>query len=203
MAILTELIPQQNFELVRDRIGEIIKDELENQVVLQPNELALKDVSVFVDRIVKINKSELPLINVFLDIGNFNNQDVEAQDGVFMYTIQFYFGGKSSQNEARGDQASLRNLQRLIGVVRGIIQSAKYLTLGFAKPSVLHRSIKSILISDPAASQDGSNISQGSLTLEVRLVEDAEMFTSRTLLGADTTIKLSESSKGFEYKIDS
>lgn len=203
MSILIEAIPEQNFELVRDQIGAIIKTELAGQVVLQPTEEAIKDVKVFIDRLVVSNKAELPLINIFLDTGNFNNQDVEAQDGVYIFNIDFYVSGKSGSNEARGDTRSLRDLQRLMGVIRAIIQSAKYLTLGFEAPSVLHRSIKSLLISDPTTSQDGSNISQGRLTLEVRLVEEAEMFVSRILLGTDTTVKLFETSKGFEYIIDS
>lgn len=203
MAILNSAILPQNYEIVRDQIGAIIKDEIANQEILQPSEEALKSVRVFVDRLVIPNKSELPLINVFLDTGSFNNQDVEAQDGVYIFNIDFYVKSKSSSNDSRGDTKSLRNLQRLIGVVRSIIQSAKYLRLGFDAPSVLHRSIKSILISDPTLSQDGSNISQGRLTLEVRLVEDAEMFEGALLLGATTTVKLFETESGFEYKIGS
>ena len=160
-------------------------------------------MKVFIDRLVVPNKSELPLINIFLDTGNFDNQDVEAQDGVYIYNIIFYHSGKSGSDEARGDTRSMRDLQRLMGVVRGIIQSVKYLTLGFEAPSVLHRSIKTLVISDPANSKDGSNIAQGGLTLEVRLVEESEMFVSVILAGTDTTVKLSETSKGFEYIINS
>lgn len=203
MSILIEAIPEQNFELVRDQIAAIIKDEVANQAVLQPNEEALQNVSIFVDRLAKVNKSELPLINIFLDIGNFQNQDVEAQDGIYIFNIDIYFSGKSSSNEARGDTKSLRNLQRLAGVVRAIIQSVKYITLGLEKPSVLHRSIKNLIITDPTSSQDGINVSQGRLTLEVRMVEIAEMFLSRPLLGTNANVRLFDGPKGFEYVIDS
>ena len=200
-SILIDAIPEQNFELVRDQIGTIIKEEITQQAILQPTEDALKNVSVFVDRLVMPNKSELPLINVFLDLGNFDNQDVEAQDGTYSFNIDFYFSGKSGANESRGDVQSLRNLQRLMGVVRAIIQSVKYVTLGFAKPSVMHRSIESLLITDPTVSQDGSNISQGRLTLKVRMVETAEMFVPSVLNESLTKVKISDTEKGFEYEI--
>ena len=88
MAELIEAILEQNFELIRDQIGLIIKTELLAQKTLQPNvDILQKETKVFIDRLIIPDKSELPMINVFMDVGSFDNQDVQAVDGTYTYNI--------------------------------------------------------------------------------------------------------------------
>lgn len=199
MALINGIIEQQNFELVRDKIGEILKIELQNQFSLNPT-LKVLDSKVFVERFIKFDKSELPAINVFFNSGNYSNQTALKQDGTYQYNIDMFTSAKSTDLK-RGDSLSLVNLQRLAGVVRSILQSSFYIRLGFAAPSISHRSVKSIQISEPQQNMDGSNMMYGRLILEVIFEETAINFVPINLACNDTTIKLFETEKGYEWQV--
>jgi len=203
MALLKEAIPVQNWEQIRDQIGAILKLEIEEQKNLQSPSVPIldKDPRVFIDRLVPLDKSELPAINIFMDSGTFDKQDVESVDGLYTFNIDFYnkasFG--SSAEDDRGDQRSLNELQRLMGICRGIIQAAQYQTLGFTKPSVTHRMTKGIEITDPTKTQDGANMAHGRLILEVRHIETNELFVATDLAESFTKVKLYDTDKGYEW----
>lgn len=201
MALLTEIIQQQNFELVRDKIGAILAEELAGQAVLNFSEKALTGVVVHVDRSVTFDHTELPAVNVFLDGGTYDNETIEKQDGSYSYNIDIYTASKTSQNVS-GDKNSLRNLQRLCGIIRAILQSPHYLTLGFSRPSVSVRSVKSIQIQDPRLNQDALNTMYGRIILDVRFIEMAEQFKPVVSGGSDTEVRLEEGDKGFFYVVD-
>ena len=63
MAIITETIPRQGFEIVQNRIGEILLLELTNQKALQG---FTSDFGVFLERQEPFDKEEDVMITVML-----------------------------------------------------------------------------------------------------------------------------------------
>ena len=202
MTLLTEIIPIQNFEIVRNQIGAIIKLELEGQASLNTEEAELLSASVFVERTKKIDHTETPLINVLFDNGVPNSQDTNTQDNTYAYNIDFFTGSKTNQDE-EGDKLSRFKMNRLMGVVRAILESPHYRTLGLATPSVMNRMITNITAGGPIDNEDSRNVMFGTLTLGVRISETTEQFKPIPLQGSDTTVKLEDTEKGYQYILNS
>ena len=93
----------------------------------------------------------------------------------------------------------MSNLTRILGIVRAILESSHYLTLGFVPPFVMHTEVTSIEIQDPKDNQDGANIMMGRLMFVVDAVEDTEKIQPREAEGYDTQVKLEETDKGFAF----
>jgi len=127
MSKLTAIIPAQGFELIRDRIAVILVDEIANQITLGIG--AEFNAKVFVERIVPIDKSETPLINVLYSRTGYDNNDFDSSDGQNTYHIDIYAkaNAKPSTNSEADNLAQVK-LARLIGIVRAILESPHYLT---------------------------------------------------------------------------
>jgi len=193
---ITTAIPEQAFELIRDKIGLIIADELAAQFVLNPDPRI--DAPVFIERIVPIDKSETPVINILYSRSNYDNNTAIKSDGENTYNIDVYSKGKSKEGE-QGDTLAMIALARLLGVIRAILESPHYLTLGFAPPFIKKTTVTGIQVADPRDNQDGANMMMGRLTFTVDAVDVTEQIQPVDAEGYDTQVKLSETDKGFVY----
>jgi len=127
MAVLiTEIIPKQNFEIIHDKIGEILFTELANQKLLQS---LPENVTVFKERITSIDKTEEIVISVLLDGLNSNYATQIDQQNRTNYFIDIYTSGKAEIDQL-GDNIVASKLQKYLGFCRYILQSHKYSTLG-------------------------------------------------------------------------
>ena len=123
MSKLTEIIPPQSFEIIRDRIGEILKDEIDNQIVLgAPAEIAS---TIFVERTHPVDHSETPLINVLFSDSDYDNDTANDTDGENIYHIDVYAGAKGMVGES-GDKRGMLRLERILGVIRSILKNPEY-----------------------------------------------------------------------------
>ena len=93
MAVITEAIPQQGFDIVQNRIAEILVEEITNQIAVQ--ELT-DEVNVFVERIEPFDKSEDVVIMVYLKEGDYDGYTQRDTQGTNMYFIDVYAGGEAS-----------------------------------------------------------------------------------------------------------
>lgn len=196
MALINNVIPSQNFELVRDRIGEILATEFAFQFTLTSNP-ELNPI-VHVERIVPFDHTDMPCINVLLSRGNFDNITAKKSDGTYQFNIDIYAKSKSSQNQG-GDSRASFIVQKLVGMAMAILENPRYNTLGFAAPSVSHTQVSDISIADPNNNQDAENIMMGRLSFQVRINENVELLTANNIVGYGTTVTLSETEQGYIF----
>lgn len=200
-AKINTIIPTQSFEIIRDKIAVILKEELLNQATLAANPKL--DATVYVERYSPPNSSEVtevPIVNVLLGQGDYSGQDVTQSTGTYLYFIDLYTKAKSNDDNG-GDTRAIISLQKILGVCRGILEATQYLTLGFTYPFVMGRKINSIQIaapSDPGA----DNLVRGRLILQVMVPEYQEQVTANPIDGSDTTVHIEESPHGYQWVVD-
>lgn len=199
-AIITEKILEQNFEAVLTRIGEILLLELTNQKVSQPLRLPEK-FSVFKERITSIDKTEEVMINVLLD-GFANRHATQSdQQNNTNFFIDIYANGKAKPNE-KGDNIVATKLQKYIGLCRYILQSHKYVTLGFTPGSIGGKSVETFQMYEQPNTPDANFARMGRIGFSVRIMENQELWDGIALDNNITTVLLEETDKGYQYKLN-
>lgn len=199
-ALITEQIGEQSFELVLDRICQVLTLELDNQSTLQANP-DLKP-EIFKERIVPVTHAECPVLNVALSKGEYDIMTSISKDGTYMFDIDAYFACKSSLNE-RGDTKAMIKLHRLIGVIRAILSHHKYRLLGFPAPFIEHTEVKEINIADPANTRDATSTVFARITFIVRVPEKTTPIEPSLLAKSSyTTVKLKDTDKGYLWIIE-
>ena len=198
VALITEIIPPQGFEIVRDRIIEILLTELTNQRVLQPT---LPEFSLFLDRKTRIDKSESVLVNVGLDNANYENYGERGAQGVTVYNIDVYANGAGSST-VHGDLDAAKKMHRYLGLIRYIFSSTKYNTLGFDQGAIGNKSIRNMQIYDASGNQDAKFIKMGRLALGVKIEENQALWNGVALQGTTTELKLELTEKGYKYELN-
>jgi len=195
MAQLNGIIGIQAFELVRDRIGSIIADEMANQYAMSYDEDL--NLDVWIERLIRFDHTELPAINVVLERGELDGHSQVSTDGTYTYDIDVYTSAKADDSET-GDTKAMLKLHKIIGKCRSILENSRYKTLGFSAPFVMNRGCRSIQIKIPD-SQEALNVVIGRLTMTVKVPETSELITPELIAGYDTVVKLYETDKGYVF----
>lgn len=149
-------ILDSNLELIRDRIGVILKEELDNQATRQGDENLTADI--FVERYTPPDISEEKIIIVGIDRGTYEHQTSLDQRADFNYTIDIYTSGKQSSTEP-GYLNSSKKLHRLAGLVRSILMAPAYIRLGFDTVPIIARRSVNAMAFDPTNDQEDLNFS--------------------------------------------
>lgn len=205
MSIITVPIGPQSFEIVRDRIGRILAQELMTQFQLN-YDINLR-AKVWIERFVPFDlPTEYPSVNIQLAEGNYGGQTQIQSDGTYRYYVDCYVGAKSSNSNGPGDQFAMAKLQRLMGIVRAIIEFAGYKTLGFNTPPgfIMNRHWEGLQIANPDQKRvDAESSVMGRLVLSVK-VPEINIFgdISRTLNTLYTQWKLDSTDKGYLWVTD-
>lgn len=199
MAIINTQIPQQNFELVLERIGEILANELANQFVLYPEPMALlENLVVWRNRYVPYDKSEMPSVNVSLGSGQYGGQTVKSDDGTYLYNIDVFTNAKGDDDKA-GDQHAIDKLHRIMGICRAILRNPKFKTLGYEPGLIMGvPHVDSIQFATPDPDDTARNV-MGRLIFTVKMPETTELIEANLIYGYDTVVKLTETEKGFKW----
>lgn len=197
MALLTEKIPQQNFEIVRDRIALILADEISNQSAILP---ATPDLNptVWTERFVPFSHVEFPAVNVIFSSGNFVDQYTTHDLAVHKYYIDVYAKSPTIGSDG-GDKLASIKLHRMLGICRAILENPQYRTLAFAPPSLQHTKVVDISIEQPQNNQDAESVVMGRLTFDVHVPEKMQLLTANNISGWETSVELNESLKGYEF----
>lgn len=201
MSLIQSAITQRGFERVRDRIAEILATELPQQATL--NSLTYLNSTVAVERMIPIHPAELTtsFINVRLANGNYNNYKLLDKDGNYTFFVDCYMKGYST-NDDRGDNLAQTKLQRLTGVVDAIISDSKYITLGWAKPSVSRVEVTEISVQDYSEFKNAENMVMARLVVEVRIQETVEAFNPPPIDKWTTQVYLQLTEQGYIFSGD-
>lgn len=195
MSVIEGAIGRQNYELARDRIGSLIADELDTQWQLSyDNNL---DATVYIEHAIAINHIQDPLVNVSLASGRYENKQQGQVDGIYTFFIDCY-AKAASTSETNGSSIAAFRLQRLMGVIRAILESPKYNNLGYAPPFVCTGKVEEINILNYNLENTDSAIS-GRITYVVRMVETVELVTPNLIDGYDTSVKLGLTENGYRF----
>ncbi len=194
---ITSVIPKQGFEVVRDRIADILKIEIETQAQLS-YEPYLELVEVDVEIANPIDKIELPFINVSFANDTFSNKNQGSEDGLCTFYIDVYTNAKTNSS-TKGDKVAMFRCQKLLGLCRYILADPIYKTLGLIAPSISRVYTGEINIGN-VSQIDSLNTAMGRLTIYVLCNESNKLIIPKLIEGYQTTINLGETTNGYFYE---
>jgi hypothetical protein len=196
MSIIKAIIPAQSFEILRDRICEILTDEISNQYTLTQDEnLKLK---VWRERTIPFDQTELPAVNVMLVRGESENKNAPSVNVTYTFYIECHAKSKTTSSERGDTNASIRNHQ-ITGVVRAILDDAQYKTLGFNPPFIGKKRVLSIDFANAETTTEMLSIAPSRLAFQVTVPETVAMKDISLIAGYQSKLKLNDSEKGFYY----
>lgn len=200
-SIITEGINVGAFELIRDRIGLILAEELPNQAIIKDdNELNIQ--KIWVERFVPFSHTECPAINVSLSDGNYDDKSRLNQHGKYQFFIDIIDKAKTTDENLGGQLASVK-VQKITNVCRGILAHHSYNTLAFAKPFVENTKVESIKIGNPGNDKESVNMVMARITFTVGAPENFAPTVPSDIDGYSTKSVLELTDKGYLYGTDS
>ncbi len=206
MSVIDGPIPQKAFEIIHDRIGAILLDELDNQFrwTYLPDLDRIVTRGIFKERDIPFSEGELPALNVMLERGDYSFQTLKQLDGDYRYIIEATFTSEArgdAKGANRGDTLAMTRMQRVLGIIHGIFMSPKYRTLGFNQPFIKNRHFENIYFGRPLK-QDAWHTVVGRLTLVVGVPETTDVVDGTLAAGFDTHVKLDLTEKGYIWILE-
>lgn len=195
MAKINQIIPKQSFEVVRDQIATILKNELKNQSLLDTD---FEEPEVYINRNVNIDQVHLPAVNVATERGAYENQSMHYQSGTYTFQIEFYHYGKATQNE-EGSQISGRKLEELMGRARYILMDPAYYHLDLDKPTVGRRHVDDFTVGVPN-DRDVKSVSVAAMNFSAQVSELGQLQEAQTLNEHHTFVLVNENG-GYKWEI--
>ncbi len=196
-SIITEGINVGAFELIRDRIGLILSEELPNQATLK-SDTDLNIQKIWVERFVPFSHTECPAINVSLSDGNYEDKSRLNQHGKYQFFIDIIDKAKTTDENLGGQLASVK-VQKITNVCRGILAHHSYNTLAFAPPFIEHTKVESIKVGNPGNDKESVNMVMARITFTVDAPENFAPFIPSNIDGYVTKAVLGLTDKGYLY----
>ncbi len=197
MSRIVETIPPENFELIRNRIAEILIDEFGAQY-LKNYDPELANVQISLEDNRPVNKIDPPLINVCLLTGDYSAKAYNGNvKGGYQFGIDCYSSAKS-KNGVAGSVTSSFRLQRLLGMCRYILEHTAYKTLGFTPGFITGVSCSNFTIAQPKEN-DAENFMMGRLVFNVGCAETTSLVAPTIAAGYDTVVKMGNTNRGYKY----
>lgn len=196
MPNINTTIPEQNFELVRDQIGRLLRDELDNQSQGYATNADLL-CNVYKERDIPFSSGEKSAVNVMFDRVDYELQSQTRTEGMHRYLIEVTAEGKGN-NDTGGDTKSMVKCQRIVGVIRAIIMNPKYVRLGFDPGFIMNRHIQSIEFGKPIR-QDSAHTVMGRIALMVKMSETTELSIPTVAAGFFTGVRIEETEQGYLF----
>lgn len=197
MSKIVDTILPEAFEFVRDRIAEILVDELNNQYVNKGNYYA--ESRVFTERTIAIDKEEFPLINVCVGTGSYSSQHQGQTLGDYVFFIDVHTNAKHGSESA--DTVSSVRAQRLAGLVRAILENPIYKWLGFKAPFISRRYMEKFDIAAPKEN-DAMHSSMIRQYFHVSVAEVSILIAPPLAAGFDTAVHVNNTDQGYEWILD-
>lgn len=191
------IIPIQAHERIRDRVGEILLQEFNNQV-LQFYNTDCDGVTFYAERTIPIDKSETDIICLSVWKGDYSNRDVDYVDGTYRIVIDA-ITNSAKRGGIPGDRLAAFRVQKLVGIVRYILESSQYKTLGFDRPFILHTELTNFQMQKYETEGDGVSTCSGQAIFTVRCGETTAAIDAPLVAGHTTSVKLGITDFGLQY----
>lgn len=186
--VITEVIGVQGFEVVANRIGAILAEEIANQQTLQG---FTETVEYYLERIEPFDKDQDVMITIAFRQAEYEGFTTSDSQGQYHYLIDIFCSGYG-EGEIEPSIVAKNKLFRYVGLVRYILSSSKYLTLGFPPGLIGGKYIEKITIDTDYSNfgnhsnYDGSYIRFARIIYKVR-VQENQLLWEGIPLGGNTT----------------
>jgi hypothetical protein len=192
---ITNVIPQQNFELIATKIATILLAEFQNQLILLPANTVFAIDKIWIERFIPFDKTELPAVNVFYSNSNYTDNDVFNSLGDAIFSIEVITNAKHTTS-TNADVLASKKLQRLMGAIRYILEHPAYLNLDLQK-FVFNTKIESIRAQQPQQQGDGLHTISGLINFTVKLRENNGAQNGILLDFTGTQFRVDNTNKGY------
>lgn len=188
--LITELIPDQPFQIIQNRIGEILMEEITAQHSLQNLD---SDFTFFIERIKPYSEKEDVVITLACreqDNQEYTQRNSQVQN---IYFIDIFTGGIEGNNMSLAENVRLK-LFKYVGIVKYILNSGKYPTLGFAPGLIGNKHVQKITFDTDYSNwgnhsnYDGSGIRFCRIIFMVKAQESTELWQGIPLQGNDSIV---------------
>jgi len=197
MAEINVVIKEQGFEIVRDIIGAILKEELENQKILQPERLT-EEINLYSNRIKPFSQSEVFMINVSCDNGNYTSKSQSGNHGGINYNIDIFATGKET-GTSNGGSNSAKVRDKYNGLITFILSDTHYRVLGLPPGIIMGTSVDSFENGAVGDSQDAAFTQGCRIVFNVKMSETQSFYKGVELSTINTSIKLEDTENGYKY----
>ena len=189
-AIITSQITERNYELIRDRIGTILTEELAAQTVAS-------SVGVWCERKLAFQPEELPAINVSCDSSNFDSKHSGYKSSDIKYSIDVHTD-EASTDSGTGDIIGSKLAQRIAGIIDYILEFPAFDNLLFT-PGFIGTTIIESITTGSINQGDANHNTVVRLQFKVEASETTEQMQPTTAEGYTTQVKLSTTDFGHKY----
>jgi len=189
-SIITELIPDQPFEIIQNRLGEILLEEITAQHTLQNLD---SEFEFFIERIKPYDTSEDVVITLACREQDNMEYTQRSSQGQNMYFIDVFTGGIEIGNESISENVR-RKLFKYVGIIKYILNSGKYPTLGFPPGLIGNKHVKKVTFDTDYSNwgnhsnYDGSGIRFCRIIFMVTALETTELWQGIPLQGNDSIL---------------
>lgn len=202
-SIITELIPDQPFQIIQNRIAEILIEEITAQHQIQSLESSF---AFFVERISPYDVSEDVVITIACREQDNMEYTQRTSQGDNMYFIDIFCGGIESDDRSMSEDVRLK-LFKYVGIVKYILNSGKYPTLGFPKGLIGNKHVKKVTFDTDYSNwgnhsnYDASGIRFCRIIYMVRALEETQLWQGIPLQGNDSVV-YTGTEKGTQLKFN-
>lgn len=194
---LAGAIPSRNFELVRDRIAEILAVELPSQAGLHSN--ADINADVYTSRIAPFDHTDCPCVNVYFKTGTFPSAHENKTDGSYIYHIDVFTKAKSTDAKEGGTKSSEIGT-KIAGIIQGVLSDPMYRTLLFAMPSLKRTEV--FKIDNPEyLEMEAVNWRLSRVFFRVDTIETVQFVTPTAFGANETTVCINGTTRVLKYEI--
>lgn len=193
MAKLNFRIQPRAWETIRDRLAEILADEINNQIDL--NYLAEINPEITLER-SGFDMTDTDIVNVSFAQGRPDNKDITGADGSYLFNIDAYTKAKTT-DDAGGDQIATLKVQTILGLIESIMDHPIYKTLGFQAPYISRVWLGETNVAQ-MGKNDQKNIAMGRVQVNVKVFENHILKTPTIAAGFETSFTIGDSTKGYK-----
>lgn len=195
-AKITQPITKRNYELIRDRILEILVTELDYQAQIT-YDADIEECGVYLERGGSMDLVEFPAVVISTGMGEYGNKNQGSIDGTYKYFIDVYANAQTTGSQP-GDYISAVKMQKILGVCMAILEDQAYKTLGFAPPFIMKSQITDFNIAEPKK-EDSLNTAMGRASFSVSVNEKTNLKQGTLIDGYETTVRIDNTGKGYIY----
>lgn len=199
MALINHEISDDYFQLIQSNIASILLTEFQNQYSISGNkDLDLSEI--WKDRRTSFNMSDLPAVNLSIGRIDYSDKHRLQKNSNPVYHIDIY-SIKNHTSSEYADTASSESAWKMAQVIQYILDYPEYATLG-KKPYVKHVEVTGIESGESEIDGGGRCMILRLSFLVNTITNFAPVEDPVEIQGNDTTVKLSETEKGYYYQLD-